>query len=312
MKRVDELWSKIRGLVGDVETPGTLRRQAADLSTEMGDHGVVIAIDHATDGAWMPPAIRYKYWHFFTHWSVLAITRLSDRSPDSVSIPALIKLLRRLREKRGMARDGWIERMGGIRDWRQAKEAEEHESLERWVANGKQPIWGIGPGGKSAKLNEAWNRLTGRETGDDGAGDDMEDWILCSAVRPLDHPAVAAVRKWRNKHVAHQDMGLMQMGLKKFEVFPIKPLVHAYWAVMKATHRVLLLADYLGLDDLHPTPQFSIAEELSGGRLDRDQIDVIEYDLADHSQTWECLLRKSEYGWYRELNESRRRRNQEN
>ena len=51
----DEPWSRIRGLVGDVETPGTLRRQAADLSAEMGDHGVVIAIDRATDGAWMPP-----------------------------------------------------------------------------------------------------------------------------------------------------------------------------------------------------------------------------------------------------------------
>ena len=56
----DELWGRIRELVGNVETPGTLRRQAADLSVEMGDHGVLMAIDHATDGAWMPPTVRYK------------------------------------------------------------------------------------------------------------------------------------------------------------------------------------------------------------------------------------------------------------
>ena len=63
MPRRDELWTKIRELVGDVETPGTLRRQAADLGAEMGDHGVLMAIDRATDGAWMPPAVRYKYQH---------------------------------------------------------------------------------------------------------------------------------------------------------------------------------------------------------------------------------------------------------
>ena len=32
----DELWTRIRDLVGDVGTPGTLRQQAADLSAEMG------------------------------------------------------------------------------------------------------------------------------------------------------------------------------------------------------------------------------------------------------------------------------------
>ena len=119
----DERWTKIRELVGDVETPGTLRRQAADLSVEMGDHGVLMAIDRATDGAWMPPAVRYKYQHFFTHWAVLAIMRLGDRDPDSMSIPALSGLLRTLRREGGMTRDSWIEAMGGIREWRQAKQA---------------------------------------------------------------------------------------------------------------------------------------------------------------------------------------------
>ena len=303
MAMSDELWSRIRDLVGDVGTPGTLRRQAADLSTEMGDHGVVMAIDRATDGVWMPPAARYKYQHFFTHWAVLAIMRLADRDPDSMSIPALTCLLRSLRREGGMTRDSWIEAMGGIREWRQAKEAEERERSERLIAEGGKPAWaGIGPGGKSAGLNDVWNRLTGRERGDDGGDDDMEDWMLDSAERPLAHPSVAVIRKWRNKYVAHQDMRQMRMGLAGYKVFPIKPLVHAYWAIMIAAHRVLLLADSSGLHGLYPTPQFSIAKELSGRRLDRGQTNLIEEHLVAHSQKWERLLRQSEDGWYRELN----------
>ena len=76
--RQDELRLRIRELVGDVESLGTLRRQATDLSTEFGDYGVMVAIDHATNGEWLPPAVSYKYAHFFTHWAVLAITRLAD------------------------------------------------------------------------------------------------------------------------------------------------------------------------------------------------------------------------------------------
>ena len=306
----DELWSRIRDVVGDVGTPGTLRRQAADLGAEMGDHGVVMAIDRATDGAWMPPAIRYKYQHFFTHWAVLAIMRLGDRDPDSMSIPALTSLLRRLRREGGMARDSWIQGMGGIRDWRQAKGAEERERFGRLFAKGGGAAWQeIGPGEKSARLNDAWNRLTGRERGDDGGDDDLEDWILDSAERPLAHPSVAVIRKWRNKHVAHKDIRQMRMGLAGYEVFPIEPLVRAYWAVMTAAHRVLLLADGSGLHGLYPTPQFSIAKELSSGRLDREQTDVIEDRLMAHSRRWESLLRQSEDAWYRELNDSRRQEN---
>ena len=78
-----------------------------------------------------------------------------------------------------MTRDSWIEAMGGIREWRQAKEAEKRERLERWIAEGGGPAWvDIGPGEKSAQLNEVWNRMTGRERGDDGGDEDMEDWIL--------------------------------------------------------------------------------------------------------------------------------------
>ena len=303
MPRCDELWTRIRELVGDVETPGTLRRQAADLSAEMGDHGVLVAIDRATDGAWMPPPVRYKYEHFFTHWAVLAIMRLRDRDPNSMSIPALTSLLRTLRQEGGMTRDSWIEAMGGIREWRQAKEAEERERLERWIAEGGGAGWvDIGPGGKSAGLNEVWNRLTGRERGDDGGDEDMGDWILDSAERPLDHPSVKAIRKWRNKYVAHQDARRVRAGLAGYEVFPIGPIVRAYWAVMMAAHRVLLLADGSGLHGLYPMPQFSVAKELSGGRLDRCQTDIIEERLMAHSRKWERLLQQSEEGWYRELN----------
>ncbi len=310
MPRRDELWARIRELVGDVETQGTLRRQAADLSAEMGDHGVLMAIDGATDGAWMLPAVRYKYQLFFTHWAVLAIMRLGDRDPGSISIPALTGLLRTLRQEGGMTRDSWIEAMGGIREWQRAKAAEEQERLERFVARGGGTGWvAIGPGERSARLNDVWNRLTGRERGDDGGDEDMEDWILESAERPLAHPSVEVIRDWRNKHVAHQDMRQMRMGLAGYEVFPIKPLVRAYWAVMMAAHRVLLLADGSGLHGLYPIPQFSIAEELSGGKLDRAQTDVIEDRLMAHSQKWEKLLRQSEDGWYRDLNRSRGRGN---
>ena len=98
----------------------------------------------------------------------------------------------------------------------------------------------------------------------------------------------------------------MRLGLAGYEVFPIEPLVRAYWAVMMATHRVLLLANGSGLHGLYPTPQFSVAKELSGGVLNRGQTDVIEEHLKDHSQRWESLLRQSEEAWYRELSDSRR------
>ena len=302
MPERDELWARVQRLVGDVETPGTLRRQAADLSVEMGDHGVLIAMDRATDGAWMPPAVRYKYQHFFTHWAVLAIMRLCDPNRASMSVPALCSLLRALRREGGMTRDSWIEAMGGIRDWREAKEAEEREAREHYFARGGGAAWADrGPGQRSVLINEGWNRLTGRERGDDGGDEDMEGWILDSAVRPLCHPSVAAIRDWRNKYVAHQDARRLRRGLAGYEVFPLQPLIRAYWAVMMAAHRVLLLAEGSGLHNLYPVPQFSVAEGLSAGRLDRGQRDTIEEDLMAHSARWERLLRDSEEGWYREL-----------
>ena len=92
----------------------------------------------------------------------------------------------------------------------------------------------IGPGEQSARLNDVWNRLTGRERGDDGGDEDMEERILDSAERPLEHPSVTAIRDWRNKYVAHQDARRMRRGLAGYEVFPVMPLVRAYWAVMMA------------------------------------------------------------------------------
>ena len=128
--RQEAVRSRIRAFAGDVRSMGTLRRQASDLSVELGDYGVVVAIDHATCGEWMPPAVRYKYAQFFTHWAILAITRLSDPHRDSTSIPALVRLLCSLRVEGEMRRDRWVERIAGITQWRAERDAEDQERLE--------------------------------------------------------------------------------------------------------------------------------------------------------------------------------------
>ena len=53
---------------------------------------------------------------------------------------------------------------------------------------------------------------------------------------------------------------------------------------MKAAQRALLLADGGGLHGLFPTPQFSVAQALSGGRLDPEETDPIDERLLAHSQ----------------------------
>ena len=306
--RQEAVRSRIRELVGDVQGLGTLRRQAADLSMEFGDYGVVVAIDHATKGEWMPAAVRYKYAQFFTHWAVLAITRLADPHRDSTSVPLLVRRLRSLREEGEMRRDRWVERMAGTTRWRAARDAEEQERFERWMAAGGGPIWSrIGPGAQAARLSDAWNLLTGRERGSDGRGDDVEEWVLESAVRPLERPEIKTVREWRDTAVAHQDMRQTRAGVAGCDVFPIRTLVRAYWAVMKAAQRVLLLADGGGLHGLFPTPQFSVAQALSGGRLGPGETDPIDKRLLAHSVRWDGLLRQAEQRWYRELRETRRR-----
>ena len=125
--RQDELRTRIQELIGDVETLGTLRRQVAGLSSEFGDYGVVIAIDQATNCEWMPGAIKYKYARFFTHWAVLAITKLADPHRDTTSIPVLLKRLRGLGDQGEMRRDRWVERIVEISRWREARDAEEKE-----------------------------------------------------------------------------------------------------------------------------------------------------------------------------------------
>ena len=258
----------------------------------------------------MPGAIRYKYAHFFTHWVVLAITKLADPHRDSTSVPVLLKQLRNLRDRGEMRRDRWIERIAEISQWRETRDAEEKERAVRLIAAGGGPVWSrVGRGEKAARLSKTWNLLTGREEGSDGRGDDMEDWILESSVQPLENPEVKAVREWRNTMVAHQDVRQTRAGTAGYEVFPIRPLIRAYWAAMKATHRVLLLADGVGLHGLFPTPQFCVTQALSGGRLNSGEVGAIEERLLAHSLRWEHLLRQAEKRWHRELNETRRRQN---
>ena len=305
--RQEELRARIQELIGDVQSLGTLRRQAADLSAEFGDYGVVIAIDQSKNCEWMPAAVRHKYAHFFTHWAVLAITKLADPHRDTTSIPVLLNRLRGLRDQGEMRRDRWVERIAGISRWREVRDAEEEERLQRLIATGRGPLWSrIGPGEEAARLSVAWNLLTGRERGSDGRNDDMEDGILESSVRSLKRPQVKAVRAWWDTAFAHQDMRQTRAGSASYDVFPICTLVRAYWAVMTALHRVLLLAEGTGLHGLFPTAQFSLAEELSGGALDPATVEAIDQRLILHSVNCDRLLRQSEQRWYLELNETRR------
>ena len=305
-----ELWTRIQEIIGDLETPGTLRYQAADLSEGFGEFGVVIAIDKAKNCEWMPNTLRYKFALYFTHWAVMAITRLSDNHSNSISIPALRKLSQNLRDQGGMKRDPWIERIVEISHWRERRDIERQERFERLIMSQGKPQWSeVGLGEKADRLNYTWNRVTGREHGSDGCRDDMEDWIFDSAIRPLNCPQVKAVRKWRNKSVAHQDINQLCSGSTVYDVFPILTIIRAYWAVMVTLHRVLLLTTGTGLYGLYPKTQFSVTKILSGETLDCTKVEFIDDQLTRHSVKWDCLLHITEQRWYKELIEIRRNLN---
>ncbi len=302
----DEVKAKIAAFAGDEQSPGTLRRQALDLSREFGDYGLAVGIGQVADGSFIPDAIGYKYQQFFTHWAVSALTRLADSNPKSTCIQQFLKCLRGLREQGEMRRDRWVERIAGVSGWREARDIEKRKSEKRLAAAGGGSIWSpIGPGETAAMLNEIYNRLTGRKKGSDDPKDDMEDWIFDSCKQPLDHPSMKAVRAWRNKTVAHQDLSRTRNGVAAYDVFPHQTLIRAYWAVMKSTHRALLLAEEPGLPNLYPTPQFDIVGELSGGCLDSVETNALNERLHSHSIRWDCLLQQSEHQWYRQLRKLR-------
>ncbi len=302
----EKIKEKIAAFSGDEKSPGTLRRQALDLSIEFGDYGLAVGIGRVADGSFMPAAVGYKYQKFFTHWAVSALTRLADSHRDSAGITPFLNTLRGLRDQGEMRRDRWIERIVGVSRWRRVRDIEERESEERLTAGGGWPIWtSIGPGERAAMQNETYNRLTGRERGSDGPKDDMEDWVFDSCEQPLKHPSMKKVREWRNTTISHQDLKQTRLGVAAYDVFPHQPLVRAYWAVMKSTHRVLLLAEGSGLLNLYPTPQFDIMEELSGGDLEAIHASALNECLHRHSVRWDSLLQKSERQWCRKLREHR-------
>ena len=299
----------IEEIAGDVKSFGSLRRQEAELSSHLGDYGVVMAIDLVTNGEWMPREMRFKFAQYFTIWTVLSITKLVDPSPQSTSIRALLKRLRRLQQRGEMRRDRWIERIVGIGDWRAAKEAEERETHEALLESGGGPMWfQIGPGERAAELNEVWNRITGRDAGSNGHDDQMENWVLSSAAQPLECRQVQELLTWRNWHIAHQTMEQTRAGSSGYEVYPMRPLLRAYWAVMKALHRTLLLAEGMGLHGLFPTPQFSVTHELSNGKIGQGAVVAIDEKLMTHSNTWNRLLEKAEERWCEDLRKQRMRR----
>ena len=297
---------RVQEVAGDVESFGTLRRQVADLTMEFADFTVVVAIDRARNHEWFSPVVRYKYTRFFSHWAVLAISRLADSTRKVTSIPALLKTLYSLREEGELRRDRWVARIVGDPYWRKTAEAERRK-LHKQLASGGGPTWSaIGTGEHGERLSEIWNELTGRERGANGRRDEMEEWILESARRPLEGRHVKTVLQWRHKNIAHQAMDHTRAGSAGFDVYPFLPLARAYWAVVNSAHRTLLLAEGVGLHELVPVPQFNVTERISGGILDSDRSEDIEERLQKHTLTWERRLRESETQWYEGLRVSRR------
>ena len=166
-------------------------------------------------------------------------------------------------------------------------------------------------GSGAAQLNEVWNQITGRAPGTDGRDDEMENWVLKTAEQPLECRQLQELFTWRNQHIAHQELQQTRARYSGFEVYPMRPPLRAYWAVMKAAHRTFLLGEGTGLHGLMPTPQFSVTRALSDGKLMDLQISVAEEKLLTHAGKWERLLAQAEERWYRELRELRRGRRQE-
>ena len=138
----------------------------------------------------------------------------------------------------------------------------------------------------------------------------MENWVLASAAQPLECRQVQDLLTWRNWHIAHQALEQTLEGSSGYDVYPMRPLLGAYWAVIKAMHRTLLLAEGMGLPGLFPIPQFSVTHELSDGKLGEREVATIDDKLLTHSEKWDRLLAQAEERWYEELREQRMRRRQ--
>lgn len=304
--RERRLNARVQELAGYVESPGTLRCQVADLTMEFVDFAVVIAIDRARNREWFSPVVRYKYLHFFSHWAVLAISRLADPTSGVTSIPALLRVLHSFRQEGELRRDRWVARVVEDPHWRKAATAERRKRHQQLLSSGGGPIWSkLGSGERGEQWSKIWNVLTGREKEANGREDEMEEWILDSARRPLDGWHVKTVLQWRHKNIAHQDIDRTRTGAAGFDVYPLLPLVRAYWAVVNAAHRTLLLADGEGLHNLVPVAQLNVTERISGDALDRDRIEGIEERLLKQTSRLECWLRESETRWCDELKVSR-------
>ena len=306
--RERRLKDRVREIAGDAESLGTLRQQVSDLTMELADFAVVIAIDRASNGEWFSPAVRQKYARFFSNWAVLAISRLADLTSGVASVPALLKTLYSLREEGELRRDRWVARAVEDPDWRKTADVERRK-IDEQLASGGGPAWfATGPGERGERLSEIWNDLTGRDKGADGRRDEMEEWILDSARRPIEGWHVKTVLQWRHKNIAHQDLDHTRAGSAGFDVYPFLPLARACWAVVNSAHRALLLAEGEGLHGLVPVPRFNITEGISGRILGSDRIEDIEERLRTHTLTLERWLRESETRWYEELRVFRRAR----
>lgn len=305
LQRNDAVRNWISTFVGNENKPGTLKSQVYEISEELGDMEVCVEIANVAGEDWIPNPVGYKYRKFFTHWVVLALSKLIDSSDQSISITRLFKILNYLHQEGELNRDMWIERVGKIEvdDWRAVYKLEKQEHFEEWRSKGGGAInVQVGPGHYAKNLNQIWNKLTGRAAEVDGAKDSMEQWVLDTALHPIKccH-AVKQLKEWRDKFVAHQDKKKVEKGILGYDAYPMKTLTQAYSSIIKAAHRTILLAEGSGLQCLNPISTFNVPEALSGGILNENKNKEIELKISKRYVYWQQFMRNSEEAWYKEL-----------
>lgn len=307
LRKHKEVRNRISKIVGNETKHGSLRSQVYEITKELGHFGGITVIKKKS----FPNPVGNMKRKFFTPWAVMALSRLIDSSNQCKSILGLLKLLNSIREEGELERDRWIERVGKIEvdDWRAVKEKEFEYELDILRSKNGVPAWfPLGPGVHAGRLNIVWNKLTGREEHADGSKDEMDQWVLDSALQPINCcSAVKLVQKLRNEFVEHQDKKKMEMDIMHYDSYLMETLIQAYSSIITASHRTILLAEGFGLQNLNSISTFSVSEALSAGDQNENQINESDLLKSVNYINWQQFLWRSEETWYKELRALRKK-----